>query len=125
MESTRSFRSKPGPTGRLARWHNKNKIVDVYRKEGRQVPEVHDQDGSRVERVPEGRAPIDQLAEKLLVTEALTTLPERPRRILELAFYEDMTHEQIAEQTDIPLGTVKSDIRRGLTRLRSYLEAAA
>lgn len=114
--------------GPLAAWLvgiTKNKIVDAYRKDGRRVPEAYDDDGSRVERVPEDRAPIDQLADKLLITEALTSLPERPRRIVELAFYEDLTHEQISEQTDVPLGTVKSDIRRGLARLRSFLEAAA
>ena len=114
--------------GPLAAWLvgiTKNKIVDAYRKDGRQVPEAYDTDGSRVERVPEGRAPIDHLADKLLITEALSTLAERPRRIVQLAFYEDLTHEQIAEQTDVPLGTVKSDIRRGLERLRRYLEAAA
>ena len=114
--------------GPLAAWLvgiTKNKIVDAYRKDGRQVPEAHDADGSRVERVPEDRAPIDHLADKLLVTEALTTLPDRARQIVQLAFYEELTHEQIAEQTNVPLGTVKSDIRRGLARLRRYLEAAA
>lgn len=114
--------------GPLAAWLvgiAKNKIIDAYRKEGRQVPTARDDDGSRVDRVPEGRAPIDQLADRLLITEALATLPERPRQIVQLAFYEDLTHEQISEQTAVPLGTVKSDIRRGLARLRRYLEAAS
>lgn len=114
--------------GPLAAWLvgiAKNKIVDAHRKDGRSVPEIRDEDGTRVDRVPEIRAPIDQLANRLLITEALATLPERPREIVQLAFYEDLTHEQIAEQTDVPLGTVKSDIRRGLARLRRYLEAAA
>jgi RNA polymerase sigma-70 factor (ECF subfamily) len=112
----------------LAAWLvgiTKNKIVDKYRKDGRRVPEVYNDDGSRVERVPDDQSPIDRLANKLLITEALATLPDRPRRIVELAFYQDLTHEQIAEQTDVPLGTVKSDIRRGLARLRRYLEAAS
>ncbi len=114
--------------GPLAAWLvgiTKNKIVDAYRKDGRRVPEIFDKDGSQVERVADERDPVDNLANKLLITEALATLPERPRRIMELAFYDDLTHEQIAEQTDVPLGTVKSDIRRGLARLRHYLEAAS
>lgn len=115
--------------GPLAAWLvgiAKNKIVDAYRKDGRQVPEIRDtQTDSRLDRVPEHRAPIDHLADKLLITEALATLPERPRGIVQMAFYQDMTHEQIAEHTSIPLGTVKSDIRRGLARLRRYLEAAS
>lgn len=114
--------------GPLAAWLvgiTKNKIVDVYRKEGRQVPQVRDDDGDRVERVAAGRSSVDHLADRLLITEALATLPERPRHIVQLAFYHELTHEQIAEQTGVPLGTVKSDIRRGLARLRRYLEAAS
>jgi RNA polymerase sigma-70 factor (ECF subfamily) len=42
--------------------------------------------------------------------------------VLELAFLGDHTHAEIAEKTGIPLGTVKSDIRRGLARLRVELE---
>ena len=114
--------------GPLAAWLvgiTKNKIVDAYRKDGRQVPEIRDTDGTRVSRVPESRAPLDHLADRMLITEALATLPDRPRQIVELAFYEDLTHDQIAEQTSVPLGTVKSDIRRGLARMRRYLEAAS
>jgi len=114
--------------GPLAAWLvgiAKNKIIDTYRKDGRQVPEARDDDGSRVSRIPEAQASVEQLADRLMITEALATLPERPRQIVQLAFYQDLTHEQIAEQTQVPLGTVKSDIRRGLARLRRYLEAAS
>lgn len=114
--------------GPLAAWLvgiAKNKIVDAYRTDGRRVPLDHRADDDHVERVPDGREPLDRLADRLLVTQALATLPERPRSIVELAYFEDLTQQEIADRTGIPLGTVKSDIRRGLARLRRYLEAAS
>jgi len=65
---------------------------------------------------------IDRVAERLLVTEALEQLPERAGQMVRAAFFDDLTHAQIAERYDVPLGTVKSDIRRGLDRLRRHLE---
>ena len=58
-----------------------------------------------------------------MLTEALRQLPERTRQIIELAYLQDLTHHDIAERTGVPLGTVKSDIRRGLLRIRDHMEA--
>ena len=67
-------------------------------------------------------ARVEDLAQQMLVAGALERLPDRMRSIVELAFYSDLTHAQIAAKTSVPLGTVKSDIRRGLGRLRRELE---
>lgn len=66
----------------------------------------------------------DALARRLLILDALQRLPEERRTALELAFYEDLTHRTIAERLDLPLGTVKSHIRRGLDQLRREMEVS-
>ena len=58
----------------------------------------------------------------MLVADALATLAARPRQVLELAFYTGLSQTAIAERLQVPLGTVKSDMRRALLRLRGVLE---
>ena len=56
------------------------------------------------------------------VCAALDLLAEDQRRALELAFFSGLTHEEIAERTGTPLGTVKARIRRGMLCMRRSLE---
>ena len=53
---------------------------------------------------------------------ALTTLPDEQRDLIRRAFFSGLSHSQIAEDTGLPLGTVKSRIRLAFTRLRRTLE---
>ena len=55
------------------------------------------------------------------VREALKMLPEETRMLFTLHFEEGMTHPEIVEKTGLPLGTVKTRLRRGLIELRNHL----
>ncbi|MDX3385255.1 sigma-70 family RNA polymerase sigma factor [Streptomyces niveiscabiei] len=66
----------------------------------------------------------EAVLDRVLIHAALARLSPPQRRVLTLAYYEDLTHPQIAERTGWPLGTVKSHTRRGLHRLRHALQEA-
>lgn len=56
---------------------------------------------------------------------ALARLAPIQRQLLALAFYRDLSHQEIAEHTRLPLGTVKTHVRKGLAALRSALQPGA
>ena len=99
------------------------KVIDILRVDGRQPALVADprNGGDQVFDRTVDEAAVTNLAERMLVAEALDELSDRAREMVRLSFFEDLTHAQIAERTDVPLGTVKSDIRRGLEQMRRHL----
>ena len=80
-------------------------------------------DESVASRRGDGEAPNPAVVaeDRGLVQTALGQLPEAQRRVIELAFFEGLTHAEIAQRLEQPLGTVKTRIRGAMLKLRDVL----
>jgi RNA polymerase sigma-70 factor (ECF subfamily) len=102
----------------------RHKIADAWARRDKQRREA-EAAVSEAKATPAGgtEPAVDTVVtDRMLVLDELERLGQPQRGIIELAFFEDLTHAQISERTGIPLGTVKSHIRRTLERLRTRLE---
>ncbi|PUB17601.1 RNA polymerase sigma-70 factor (ECF subfamily) [Yoonia sediminilitoris] len=97
----------------------RNRKIDLLRKQRRPEPED----------LPWGPEPepdqadamgLQQETQKL--GEALATLPPEQRKLIEKAYLGELSHSEIAAQTGLPLGTIKSRIRLALERLRHKMK---
>jgi len=74
--------------------------------------------------VPDAWGEVSGRIESERVRTAVETLPGEQRRAIEMAFFEGLTHREIAERDGLPLGTVKGRLRLGLKRLSGLLAEA-
>ncbi len=93
----------------------RNKRIDVLRKQRRPEPEDLSW-GPEAE--PEQDDVLALQQETAQLRNAMTALPEAQRQLIEKAYFGDLSHREIASQTGLPLGTIKSRIRLALDRLR-------
>ena len=98
----------------------RNKVVDAHQARAKQR-RVASEVAANAD-VP--RETID-VADRLIIADEIARLDAMPQKVLRLAFFEDLTHMQIAERLQLPPGTVKSHIRRSLIKLRRRLEEAS
>lgn len=109
--------------GALGAWIvgiTKRRIIDHLRSERRHADRRADEDAATPVEHP---THVERLGDRMLVADGLRQLPDDTRRLVEMAFVEGLTHHEIAERTGIPLGTIKSTIRRGLLRVKAHLES--
>ena len=93
----------------------RNRQIDAFRKERRPEPEELTW-GPEAEPAQEDALVLQQECQKL--TDAISELPEKQKKLVEMAFYGDQSHSEIATVTGLPLGTIKSRLRLALDRLR-------
>ncbi len=98
----------------------RRRLIDGRRRKGRRVAAE-----SLATDVPErpGPCPVELADDAAAATRALAELRPEQREAVRLAVVCGLTHDQIAERTGQPLGTVKSHVRRGLLRVRELLTA--
>lgn len=100
----------------------RNRRIDALRKSRRPEPEE----------LPWGPEPEPDQAEAFEAQQdterlgaALSQLPVKQRELIERAYYGDLSHSEIAAETGLPLGTIKSRIRLALERLRHQMDVKA
>ncbi|WP_111718695.1 RNA polymerase sigma factor [Homoserinimonas sp. OAct 916] len=114
-----TFDPERGVLGSWLTGITRRRIADALeaRSRARRVEEASAEAAMTASHVVDG-----DLVDRLVLADELAKLEPIPRKVMTLAFYADLTHAEVAESTGIPLGTVKSHIRRSLTRLRTRLE---
>jgi RNA polymerase sigma-70 factor, ECF subfamily len=98
----------------------RHRIVDRQRARGRDLRLVRAVTSDANVQVKQ--EPLATLIDRLVLADEIQRLPDPRGTILRMAFWEGQSYSQIAEQLELPLGTVKSHSRRALRQLRARLE---
>jgi RNA polymerase sigma factor (sigma-70 family) len=96
----------------------RNRRIDVARRERRPEPEELDWMG---ENEPDQADVYAAAEEAKTLVAALADLPVKQRVLIQRAYFGDLTHSEIAAETGLPLGTIKSRIRLALDKLRARM----
>jgi RNA polymerase sigma-70 factor (ECF subfamily) len=99
----------------------RNRRIDAVRRDRSHLLDPEDP-MLQPEAAPEAGGEIDARRRDERIRAAMQDLPAEQLELVRLAFFVGLTHTEIAEQTGLPLGTVKSRMRLAFTRLRRVLE---
>ena len=103
----------------------RNAGIDRLRKERRHWTPTQDYSDPLMEAGEKGAVSENPYwFDGLLLERLLQQLPTEQRQLIELAFYQGYTHSELAENLQLPLGTVKTRLRTGLQKLRALWEEA-
>ncbi len=104
---------------------SRNRALDTLRlkSERQRRREEQTEELPAISAVPQFEKQLDEKRRASRIRELMTSLQPQQKRAIELAYFEGLSHTEIAETLKEPLGTVKSWIRNGLLRLREGLQA--
>lgn len=102
----------------------RNRRIDLVRRSRTDYVDPHSAVIVDIPDLGDADQKIDAQQRDDLVRGLVGALPEDQRQLVALAFYESLSHSQIAARTGIPLGTVKSRLRLAFGRLRRGLQGA-
>lgn len=99
----------------------RNRRIDLLRREKRPELDPDDPFFTTAGAVPDGEETYSENQRQAVLEDRLQILPPEQMLLVRKAFYEDMTHQAIAAELELPLGTVKSRLRIALRDLRASL----
>jgi RNA polymerase sigma-70 factor (ECF subfamily) len=99
----------------------RNKRIDKLRKDNRPLPDLNDPSFFQIP-VDKSDDILQRVEEEKKIKNALKNLPPEQAKLILSAYYEEKSHRKIADEMNLPLGTVKSRIRLAINRLRTQLE---
>lgn len=102
----------------------RRRFIDRIRRAGRTpaMDSLDDDEGTPVD--PGVAATVEDDTEVAIVARVLSKMDPEHQKILGMSLYEGYSHSEIAEALDMPLGTVKTRVRRGLIHIREQLQVS-
>lgn len=125
MQADRYDEERATPRGWLLMLARSRALDRLRRREAqRRREDEAAEEGARAAVVPLGTARLEAVERRSRIGAALGLLSPEQRHCIELAFFEGLTHTQIAERLQAPLGTIKSRILLGMNKLRQALSTS-